>query len=154
MYPGTFRPCFSINFLLAFSINCAFLISNEAILSEADFPKVTAAVLSGKDLEEAPEEEEEEGDGEAVVAPIAPFEPWGDVRGEEEDDDDDEEGDCLSAEDAAGTPEGMVTGARGGSGGSCTGSGTLPSRKLVMVMSTFWVCTVESRLHYKGPKAR
>ena len=39
------RPCFSIYLLLAFSISCAFLVSNEVILSDADLPKDFAAVL-------------------------------------------------------------------------------------------------------------
>lgn len=103
----------------------AFLVSNDVILSVADLPKVFAAVLM--DIVEG------EARADASSLSAVPFTSA------------DMEREALSTGVLTVAATGLTT--LGGSGlgrvgwGSGTGSGTLPSRKLVMVRSTFWVCT-------------
>ena len=115
------RPCFSIYLLLVFSISCAFLLSKEVILSDADLPKDFAAVLmvtiKCDSLTDA-------SPLSVVLFTSAEVEDGGEV-GEED----------LKSDDWGLTLAGSTL--KGTGRGSGTGSGTLPSRKLVIVKSTF-----------------
>lgn len=106
-------------------MSCAFLVSNDVILSVADLPKVFAAVLM--DIAE--------GAARADASSLSAV-PFTSV---------DREREALSTGLLTAVATGLTTLAGSGLGrtgwGSGTGSGTLPSRKLVMVRSTFWVCT-------------
>lgn len=116
------RPCFSIYLLLAFSISCAFLVSKEVILSAADLPKDFAAVLivtvESDPLPDA-------SPLSTILFTSAEAEDDGGVLGEED----------LKSADWGLTLAGSTL--KGAGWGSGTGSGTLPSKKLVIVRSTF-----------------
>lgn len=106
-------------------MSCAFLVSKDVILSAADLPKDFAAVLI--DIVE-----------DVALPDTSPLStvPFTSTV---------EEGEALGTGVLTAAVGGLTTLAGstlgGVSWGSGTGSGTLPSKKLVIVRSTFCVCT-------------